>query len=98
MEPAVRETEVQEPGPGDLDGVDMRGRVRRQVVGQLGAELARVQTRAFRRGKRNIRGPVTVLAVGGALEVDRVGLRVDLTRGQRVAERGFENVGDHRVR
>ena len=94
VEPRVGEPEVHEPGPGDLDGGDVSGRVGGEMVDQRLAELARVLADLLGGRESDIGGPVSVIAVGGALERDLVGQRVDPGFGERSPKTVAEVISD----
>ena len=89
--------EVDEPGPGDLDPLEVGRGVGVEVVDQLTGQLAGVAVSLLGRGEGDVGGPVPVFLAGRSLQVDPLGQRVDGQRHQGVAHSGSEGVADHGV-
>ncbi len=95
VQPGGREAEVDEPGPCDLHRGHVGRWIRCDAIDDVLGEFARVTPGRLRAGQRHVGRPVTVVAVGRALEVDRRRARLDLQHVKRGRQRGDQRFSDH---
>ncbi len=96
MQPGVKQSEIDEARPSDLDRFNMGWQVCVETISNLAGKGTRVTAPGgFPIGHSNVGGPVTVFAAGWPLELYRAGIYLNTNGGKCARERFGQLVTNH---